>query len=184
MFTARLPALALIAALAGASAVQAQETPAPAAPAHRAWDPAQMHARMEAHRAARLHALHEALGIRPDQEAAFAAFTASIRPPERTPGAHRDGMGGDQNSLATLTTPERLDRMAQRMQERTARRQDAFARRAAATKALYSALGPDQRRTMDALPLLRGGGHGGWGKGRGMGGHGSGGHGMQDRGQG
>jgi hypothetical protein len=56
--------------------------------------------------------------------------------------------------------------MDQRMRERTARREEMFARRAAATKALYAALGPDQRRTLDALPLLRGGHRQGWGKGR------------------
>jgi hypothetical protein len=184
MIHPRLPALALIAALAGASAVQAQDAPStPGAPAaHRAWDPAQFRARMEARRAERLKALHDVLAIRPDQESAFQAFAAAVRPPERTPGDHPGGKGGDRAQLASLTTPERLDHMAQRMQERTQRRQAAFTRRAEATKALYSALSPEQRRTMDALPLLRGGheGRGGWGKGRGH----WGGHGMEDRGQG
>ena len=136
-----------------------------------------MRAHMEERRTARLHALHEALGIRPDQEAAFAAFAAAMRPPEGDrPGMHPGGMAEDRGALANLTTPERLDRMSQRMQEHVARRQEAFARRASATKALYSALSPGQRRTMDALPLLRGGDHAGRGKGRG--------HGMGDHGQG
>lgn len=170
MNAARLTTLALIAALAGAPAVLAQEPPA-APSAHRTWDPAQMRARMEAHHAQRLHALHDVLGIRPDQEAAFAAFAAATRPPEGgRPGMRPRGMGADRAGQANLTTPERLDRM----QERLARRQEMLARRAAATKALYSALGPDQRRTLDALPLLRGGHGGGWGEGRG-------GHGMGDR---
>ncbi len=177
MITARLTALALIAALAGASSVLAQEPPA-APPAHRTWDPAQMRARMEERRTARLHALHEALGIRLDQEAAFAAFAAAtMRPPEDgRQGLHPGATGADRAALANLTTPERLDRMGQRMQEHIARRQEAFARRAGATKALYSALSPGQRRTMDALPLLRGGHREGWGKGNG--------HGMGDPGQG
>jgi hypothetical protein len=177
-------ALALVAGLAGASAAWAQETPSAAAAAqNRAWDPAQMRARMEARHAERLKALHDVLAIRPDQEGAFQAFAATMQHPPRPAGAGSRTMGGDRAAMANLTTPERLDRMAQRMQERTAKRQEAFARRAAATKALYAALGPDQRRTMDALPMLRGGHgerHGGWGKGRGWGGHG----GMDGRGQG
>ena len=150
MFTARLPALALIAALAGASAVQAQDAPAaPGAPgAHRTWDPAQFRARMEARRAERLKALHDVLAIRPDQESAFQSFAAAIKPPERTPGDHPGGKGGDRAELAT--------------------------------KALYSALSPEQRRAMDALPLLRGGHDGDHGRGHGH----WGGHGMGDRGQG
>jgi hypothetical protein len=72
------------------------------------------------------------------------------------------------------------------MEERSARWNERFQRRAAATKALYAAFNPEQQRAMDALPLLRGGhGRGGWGKGRGMGGHGwggHGGHGMGDHG--
>jgi hypothetical protein len=66
--------------------------------------------------------------------------------------------------------------MAQRMQDHMARRQAAFQRRAAATKALYASLSPEQRRAIDALPMLRGG-HGGWGTGPG-------GHGMDGHGQG
>jgi hypothetical protein len=180
MITVRAPALAL-AALLCASSVAAQ---APQSPqglvAHKGWDPAQMRERMAARRTARLHALHDVLAIRPDQEAAFAAFTAAMQPAQM--GEHRPGRGDDQ--VSGLTTPERLDRMAQRMQDRTARRQAAFQRISVATKALYATLNPEQRRAMDALPALRGGGgrDGGWGKGRGMGGRGMGGRGMDGRG--
>jgi periplasmic protein CpxP/Spy len=176
---ARLPALALVAALAGAVSVQAQDAAAPAPTgAHHGWDPAQFRARMEAHRAERLKALHDVLAIRPDQESAFQAFASATRPPERTPGAEP---GKGHEDLAGLTTPERLDRMAQRMQEREARHQQRFAQRAAATKALYAALDPTQRKAFDSLPLLRGDGHrGGWGRGRGR----FGGHGMGDKAQG
>jgi hypothetical protein len=140
---------------------------------------------MEARRAARLHALHDVLAIRPDQEGAFTAFAAALRSPERAPGAKAEGMGADRAAMANMTTPERLDMMAQRMQARMGRRQERLQRRAAATKALYAALNPEQRRVMDALPLLAGGrGHGGWGKGRGMGGHGMDGHGMDGHGEG
>jgi hypothetical protein len=133
---------------------------------------------MEARHAARLHALHDVLAIRPDQEGAFAAFAAAMRPPEGAPGAKAGGMGSDRAAMANMTTPERLDMMTERMQARMSQRQERLQRRAAAAKALYAALSPEQRRVMDALPLLRGGGgHGGWGKDRGMGGRGMEGHG-------
>lgn len=192
MITARIPALALAVLLAGASIAVAQEQPAAPAPmAHRGWDPAQMRQRVEERRAMRLKALHDVLGIRPDQEAAFSAYAAAIRPPERTPGQRPGAMGGDRAALAAMTTPQRLDRMAQFMEERSARWHERFQRRAAATKALYASLNPEQQRAMDALPLLRGG-RGGWGKGRGMGGrgwggrggHGMGGHGGDGQGEG
>ena len=179
---ARLPALALCALLASAAAVQAQDSAAPATPpAHHGWDPAQFRARMEARRAERLKALHDVLAIRPDQESAFQTFASAMRPPERAPGADQGRKPEDRAALANLTTPERLDRMAQRMQERTARHQERFARRAAATKAFYAALDGTQRKAFDSLALLRGGDHrGGWGHGRGhFGGHGGG-----DKGQG
>jgi hypothetical protein len=144
-----------------------------------------MRARMEARRALRLKALHDVLAIRPDQEGAFTAFTAAMRPPEAAPGAKAEGMGSDRAAMANMTTPERVDMMTQRMQARMNRRQERLQRRAAATKALYAALNPDQRKVMDALPLLGGDrGRGGWGKGRGMGGRGMDGRGMDGRGDG
>ena len=178
----RLPALALCAVLAGAAAVQAQDASAPppagAPGGHHGWDPAQFRARMEAHRAERLKALHDVLGIRPEQESAFQAWADSMKLPQRPEGAGPQHQPGE---FAGLTTPERLDRMAQRMQERTARRQAAFARRAAATKTFYAALNPSQQKAFDSLSLLRGDDrHGGWGHGRG----GFGRHGFGDNDQG
>jgi hypothetical protein len=67
--------------------------------------------------------------------------------------------------MTAMTTPERLDRMAQMMDQRETRRRAAFERRAAATKALYAALSPEQRHTLDALPALEGHGDHGWGRG-------------------
>jgi hypothetical protein len=181
MKLARVSALALVAALAGGGIAAAQQGPAPRpAMASRGWDPAAMHQRMEARRATRLKALHDVLAIRPDQEGAFAAFAAATQRPERTPGERPTGMG-DGVAMAAMTTPERIDRMTQTMDARMARRREAMERRAAAAKSLYAALDPQQRRTMDALPLLRGprdrmGGRG-W-RGRGMGGRGMDGHGQ------
>ena len=114
---------------------------------------------MKEHREAHIRALHDLLQIRPDQEAAFQAFVASMKPPE---GADRHKMDGEHGEMAHMTTPQKLDRMQARMAERQA----AFERRAAAVKTFYAALSPEQQRAFDAMAAMRhfDGGHG-------MGGH-------------
>ena len=137
----------------------AQPAPPPGGPgAERGhWDPAKMREHMEARHAERDKALHDVLGIQPGQEAAFAAFTSAMKPPEwRHDGDHHDAA-----PPIAMTTPERLDHMKARMDERFAAMREAFDKRAAATKTLYAALDPHQRAVMDALPELTGRGHGG-----------------------
>jgi protein CpxP len=101
--------------------------------------------------------LHDILQIRPDQDAAFHAYLAAVTPPRREgagprgAGRERDGQG-----KPAMTTPERLDRMAARMTER----QQRFAQTAAATKAFYGVLNPEQRKAFDAMPMMREGHHG------------------------
>ena len=122
-----------------------------------------MKAHFEARRAARAQVLHDALGLRPDQDGAWQAFLAEMKPPE---GEARRHQHMPRDGAAPLTTPERLDRMAQRMGERQAR----FQHHADTVKRFYAALDARQQKTFDALTALRGGGHGGMG-GRGFGGH-------------
>jgi hypothetical protein len=153
-------------AVAVASAQDQSPPPGQGGPgARHGWDPAAMKERMEARRAEHAKLLHDALSIRPDQEAAFQAFTTAMTPEprERGQGEHRDGARHE------LTTPERLDRMEKRMAEHQAK----FQRRAEAIKAFYAALSPEQQRTFDALGALRGHGRGGHEGGRmgGRGGH-------------
>ncbi|HWE47304.1 MAG TPA: Spy/CpxP family protein refolding chaperone [Caulobacteraceae bacterium] len=137
--------------------------------AHRHWDPAAMKARGEARRAEHVKMLHDALSIRPDQEAAFQAFVGSMHHGE---GMHR-GMGRDDKGMGgkhgqpgaereAMTTPERLDHMQKRMAERDAR----FQQHADAVKAFYAALSPEQQHTFDALGRMRG--RGGEGRHHGM----------------
>jgi protein CpxP len=172
-----LPSLAAACGLtlfAFASASAQDATPAP--PAAPAQHGGMMHEHMEhrAHmRAEHLRLLHDALGIRSDQEGAWQAFAAAMAP---QPGAederrawhdqHAEGMEGARH----LTTPERLDRMQARMTEHMA----AFQRHAAAVKALYAALTPAQQRTFDALARLHSmhGMHGGGFRHEGLEGHG------------
>ncbi len=111
------------------------------APDHAAFE-ARMKAHMEAEHAEHKRLLHDALNLRPDQEAAFAAFDAAMTPPP--PPARGEG---EHDHMAKLTTPERLDLEARRMAEDRAH----FGQMAAATRAFYAALDPAQRRTFDAL---------------------------------
>ena len=164
-------ALASGLALSLAASADAQDAPPPppgaaAGPDHH-WDPAKMQARMAERRQHRQQILHDALGIRGDQEGAWQAFASSTHRPDGQEGRgmrHRDGEGAGER--AELTTPQRLDRMAQRMSERQAR----FAQRSAAIKTFYAALDSRQQKTFDALVMTRMG-HGGMGGGMGDWGH-------------
>jgi protein CpxP len=160
--------LASLAALTGAVCLAgagfAQDAPSgapPSAAAHEHWAE-----HMREHVEARAKRLHDILNIQPGQDVAFQAFIASMTPPEGEGGPHGHH---DMAEMQALTTPERLDRMADRM----AKRQAQFQRRADAVKAFYAALDPGQKRAFDALHgMMRGGHHGG---GHGFGGHGWGG---------
>jgi len=145
------------------------QPPAPDAP-HRAGAE-RMHEMMEKHRQAMAADLHAILNIRPDQEQAFAAFQAAMAPPPRPDRGARRGEGKDwaaQNE--SMTTPQRLDRMLARMDERAAM----MRKRIEATKTFYAALSPQQQQAFDALMRLRGG-HGERGMSHGWGGPGKGG---------
>ena len=80
-------------------------------------------------------------------------------------------MRGQRHEMAQMTTPERLDRMGERMKARQAR----FEQHAAATKRFYAQLSPSQQKAFDAMGPRGGmkgghrGGHrggpgGGWGE--------------------
>jgi protein CpxP len=136
-------------------------------------DPAQWQARMQQRAEAHAQHMRAVLQLRPDQEPALQALMASMRPPEGMrgpgmrgmggPGMRGDGMRGE--GRETLTTPQRLDRMAQRMEQH----QRAFQIRADAIRRFYAQLSPSQQAAFDALPM---------GPPMGMGGHGGGHHGM------
>ena len=134
-----------------------QEGPPPGPPGaeagQRQGDPSQMRAHFQERRQHRQQVLHDALGLRADQEGAWQAFIASERRPEGERGMRRHEEGG----RAELSTPQRLDRMMERLQERQSR----FAQRAEAMKRFYALLDPRQQKTFDALAMVPGGGMGG-----------------------
>ena len=181
--TRAVPFLAVAAAaLCLSCGALAQDQAAPAAPGagmHHGADRAEWkkdrEARMAARQERRAQRLHDILNIRSDQEPAFHAFLADIKPASRE---HKDWAGRKDGAQAAapMTTPERLDRMAAMMAKRTSERQARFQQRAEAVKRFYAVLGPEQKRAFDALHAMRGGMHGG-GRGGMRHGGGEGGHG-------
>jgi len=158
----RTPSLALAAALAltAATSAMAQQPPGRPAPSP------ERQAMREAHERQRMADLRTVLRLRPDQEPVLSAFLQAGRRPKM------DGRRGPPPQEGQpMTTPQRLDEMAQRDAERAAEGQ----RRAGALRTFYAALSPDQRQVFDALMRLqgpRGGMHGGRGGMRGPGGGG------------
>lgn len=155
-----LPSLAAACGLAlfAAASASAQQAAPAASDAGRSQEWTQHRAEMREHmqqmRAEHLKLLHDALAIRPDQEAAWQAFAASMTP---QPGEHREWKDGEHRHL---TAPERVDRAVERAQAHLAQVQ----RHAAAVKALYAVLSPTQQRTFDAIAQMHMGhgfGHGG-----------------------
>ena len=94
--------------------------------------------------------LHDLLQIKPDQETAFRAFVASQEQARPQQGPGPGGAGGPGAERRPLTTPERLDREAQRIAQ--------LQQRLAAVKAFYAVLTPDQRKAFDQMPMMMGGG--------------------------
>ncbi len=132
-------------------------------PGRHGRDWGEMRQKMEEHRAAMAQDLRTILKLRPDQEVAFTAFQASMTPPPR-----QERMKHDRAAMETLTTPQKLDMMLAKMDERMAR----MRKHVEATKAFYAALSPEQQHTFDALERLHRGGMAGHGwAGRGWGGH-------------
>ena len=155
----KLTSLAFAAALAltaGASAAQPAPSPGagPSAEGHH-WqrpDPAQMAQRHAQH-------LRDALQLRPDQEPALQALITALKPPAGQRGPERMGRGP---GAASMTTPERLDRMQAMLAEHAQR----FGEHAAAIKRFYAQLTPAQQKAFDAMgPMMMGHGmHGMHGK--------------------
>ena len=179
-------ALASVSTLALAQAAPAPHGP-PTAEERAAWK-AKFEARMHEHMEMHAKHLHDVLQLRPDQDAALHTLLAALAPPMDHMdhmGDHHGGPGGPDghgpdghDEFAKLTTPERLDKMSAMMSEHIARRQAEFQKHAAAIKAFYAVLSPEQQRAFDALPpeMLHGGhggpdGHDGHGEGPGDRGH-------------
>ncbi|MFI4976448.1 MAG: Spy/CpxP family protein refolding chaperone [Caulobacterales bacterium] len=149
--------LALVAGLslplAFASAAYAQtapQGPEGAAPP----DAAQHHHRSAEERAA-AHAarLRAMLQLRPDQDAALAAFLGAMRPPQSDMARTH----GDRDANEALPAPQRMERMLDRLDKVRAE----MGRKLEALRAFYAQLSPEQQKAFDALGDMghRRGGH-------------------------
>lgn len=169
--TYALPALAsgILLALCAQGAVLAQDAPPPP-PMPGGEHAGAWREHAEQARAEHEHLLHDALALRSDQEPAWRVFVGAMKPEHLGARHERPDMGPrGEAGEHRLTTPERLDRMAARMAEHQA----AFQRHAAAVKAFYAVLSPQQQHTFDALAKLGMDGHRGrMGHGHGLGGPG------------
>jgi len=151
MHTTSLPRpfkrLMLAGVLAGL-AVAAQAQPAGHGPRH---DPAQMQQRMQERMAERQAALKAALQLTPEQETAWAAFTAGMQPP----AASARPTPQDREALRQLTTPQRIERM----RAERARRGLAMDQREQAVLQFYAVLTPQQQKVFDERMPPRPGPH-------------------------
>jgi hypothetical protein len=93
-----------------------------------------------------LSALPSILRLQPDQREAWRTYTDAIA---QDRAAHPNP-GDLAQRLNLMQTPARLDAMVDQMKSDEA----AFQRRAAATKAFYAVLTPDQKQTFDTITRL------------------------------
>ncbi|HMN21932.1 MAG TPA: Spy/CpxP family protein refolding chaperone [Ottowia sp.] len=126
-------------------------------------DSTQMQQRMAERHAQRMNELKGQLQLSEAQENAWNQFASAMQPPTA-----EQRRRFDRAELDKLTTPERIDRMQQRAEERQAR----MKQRGEAIKNFYGQLTPEQQKTFDAQSMrhARGGMHrgpgprGGWGR--------------------
>lgn len=135
-----LVACALLAGLGLSAHAQTAPTPpeggAPKAERHHGkFDPAQRAERMNK----RLADLKQKLQITPNQEQAWASFSAAMQPPAQRARPDRE-------ALARMTTPDRIDHMRALREQRNAE----MDRRGDATKAFYGQLSAEQQKTFDS----------------------------------
>jgi len=102
-------------------------------------------ARMAQKHAQHLADLKAKLKITSAQETPWNAFADSMKPP-----ADMQGKRPDRAELDKLSTPERIDKMSAMRKEHMALMEAAMDKRADATKALYAALSPEQKKVFDA----------------------------------
>lgn len=101
------------------------------------------HSKWEEHRAKRLSALKEKLKLQPGQEMAWSAFASISQTGKRPMGVDRQTK---REEFAKLNTPQRLDMMLARADQRRAR----MVERTQAIKTFYAQLTPEQQSVLDA----------------------------------
>lgn len=111
-------------------------------------DPAKMQERM----AARQNELKAKLQLSAAQAPAWAEYVAVMQPPADQQRMNQDQRRKMHEEMQSLTTPQRLDRMAAMKAERDAQ----MHRRQQATRNFYDALTPQQQKVFDANAMMGG----------------------------
>lgn len=149
---------ALAALLAAGSLMATAQTPAPASPSSVAASPANQaapaerqarkadhHARMAERHQQRLDQLKTRLQLTPEQEPAWRAYVARMTPRQ----AQAEAMRGERPDFASMTTPQRIERMKAWQDQRQA----AHAQRMDATLSFYQALNASQQQVFDQATM-------------------------------
>lgn len=124
----------------GMAAAHAQDTAAQDKPHHgQKATPEQRQAKMEDMYAKRRARLHDKLKITAQQEAAWAAYQAAVKP------AARSGQRPPRGEFAKLSSPERLSKMIEMTKLREGRMQQQLT----ALTAFYDQLTPEQKAEFD-----------------------------------
>ena len=89
-----------------------------------------------------LQQLHDALNLRPDQEASWESYARTLSADPQEEARRRDFA----ERMPRLTAPERVDLSIQMMQADLG----AMEKRGAALKAFYAALSPQQQKVFDS----------------------------------
>lgn len=145
-----------VALFAGASLGAQAMGPMGEGPGYMRGSPDQMQQRMQERMVRRHTELKQMLKLTAEQEAAWSTFTQAMKPPADLAQMHTDPA-----EMKKLTTPERLDRMQAMHDKRQARMKEY----AAATKAFYAALNPEQKAIFDAQTMRHMGMRDGGGRG-------------------
>jgi Spy/CpxP family protein refolding chaperone len=142
-------ALAALLATIGASAMAQNAPTVLTAPTPQAGSRMGKHdpAKMQAMMAKRQTELKASLKITPAQEGAWTTYSAAMQPPA---GMHARPTPEQRAELDKLTTPQRIDKMREMRNQRTTDMSASMNKRGDATKALYSALTPEQQKAFDA----------------------------------
>ena len=98
-----------------------------------------MRARMQEHMGQRAADIKAKLKLSAEQEGAWAAYIAAMKPPANI-------QRPDRAEIDKLTTPERLDKMRELRKQRDAE----MDKREAATRTFYATLTPEQKKIFDA----------------------------------
>lgn len=114
-------------------------------------------AKMDAMVAKRQGEIKAKLKIMPDQEAAWSAFSAAMKPPAGAMEHKRP----DPAEMAKLSTPDRIDKMRAMRAERMQQMSTEMTKREDAIKAFYAVLNAEQKKTFDEGHLRIMSGHGG-----------------------